>query len=114
MKLKALLFFLLLGFSAQIASASTTLPPLEDAIVTIDLSVYPNPTSGTFFVQIADMDPQANYQVKVVDLIGKVLIEREVTANERTRFDLSTAPKGIYFVQIIQGKEKTIKRVVVQ
>ena len=114
MKLKALLLFLVLGFSVQAATASTTLPPVEDAVVTIDLSVYPNPTHGTFFVQIADLDTQANYQVKVVDLIGKVLIEREISANERAQFDLSTAPKGIYFVQIIQGKEKIIKRVVVQ
>lgn len=91
--------------------------PADAPLLRIEFSVYPNPTNGVFYLNIKSKD-QGSYHVKVIDLIGKPLVEKTITPNEDARFDLSTAPKGIYFVQIIGGKgdrkNQIIQRVVIQ
>jgi hypothetical protein len=118
MKTKLIQLFLLFGLSFHLAVA--TVPsegPVESPLDRIEFSVYPNPTSGVFYLKI-DSQPTSTYRVKVIDLIGKPLVEKTISANEDARFDLSGAPKGIYFVQITGGsgdrKNQIIQRVVIQ
>jgi hypothetical protein len=95
--------------------ASPLADPLlrDDGALRIEFSVFPNPTNGVFYLKIEDAS-QISYQVKVMDLIGKPIIQREITSTEDVRFDLSTSPKGIYFIQITRGQDQIIQRVVIQ
>lgn len=115
MKANIIHLLLLLGLSLSSAPlwAADEAPLRDDGALRIEFAVYPNPTNGVFFLSIEDR-VEATFQVKVLDLIGKPLIEREVHGSEDARFDLSSAPKGIYFVQITQGQDQIIKRVVIQ
>jgi hypothetical protein len=118
MKAKFIHLCLLLGFSFSLAVATPPSErPADSPLLRIEFSVYPNPTSGVFYLNIESED-QDSYRVKVIDLIGKPLVEKTISANEDARFDLSTAPKGIYFVQITGGKSdnknQIIQRVVIQ
>lgn len=78
-----------------------------------DTQVYPNPSDGKFFIEI-DSDVHNTFHVKVMNLIGKVVINQEVSVNERAPFDLTAQPGGVYFIQISVGKEQVIKRIVIR
>ncbi|MEM9985747.1 MAG: T9SS type A sorting domain-containing protein, partial [Bacteroidota bacterium] len=79
-----------------------------------EFSVYPNPSNGVFRLNIEEEVGNTPYQVQIVDLIGKELLNQSVKAQEVTTFDLSNAPKGVYFIKITQGREQIIKRVVIR
>lgn len=115
MKLKSLLFALVFSLSLPAFAADQ---PAHSTVVEfsgwqIETSIYPNPSTGRFHLNIKS-DNYDTYQVKVVNLIGKTLIQKEVESNFETEFDLTAYPKGVYFVQIQLDQRQIIKRIVVQ
>lgn len=115
MKIKTLLFSLLMVLSASLIASATSPAPDEHPGYTLRLetSIYPNPTSGVFFLNLRTDDLQS-YRVRVVNLIGQTVATETVQANTRVRFDLTTSPKGVYFVQIEAGAEQIVRRVILQ
>ena len=81
--------------------------------VRIEAAVYPNPTSGVFFLEIESQFPET-FEVKVVNLIGQPVEIRNVTTNHQTQFDLSGLPKGVYFVKLTVDQKQVVKRVILQ
>ncbi|MEZ4829352.1 MAG: T9SS type A sorting domain-containing protein [Bacteroidia bacterium] len=115
MNLKPLLIALVFSLSLPAFAADIPTPDAYENITgwQIETSVYPNPSNGRFHLNIKS-DSYTTYQVKVVNLIGKTLVEKEVEANMETEFDLTAYPKGVYFIQIQLDQRQIIKRIVVQ
>ena len=114
MKFKLLLFVSLVSFTLQLWATG---PEFRDGNLPdelkLELSVYPNPSTGVFFLNIKS-EVQQVLKVKIVNLIGQPVEQLEVTTNNETRFDLSNLPKGFYFIKAEIGKQELIKRIVVQ
>ena len=111
---RTLIFSLFLVLASPLWATGTDGNPFEELdAVRIEASVYPNPTSGVFFLNI-DSQFSESFEVKVVNLIGQPVQIQEVTTNERTQFDLSGLPKGVYFVKITVDQQQVIKRVILQ
>ncbi|PKP08910.1 MAG: hypothetical protein CVU09_13780 [Bacteroidetes bacterium HGW-Bacteroidetes-4] len=72
------------------------------------LELFPNPTSGKFFVHW-DNAPQP-FSVKVYSNSG-VLLKSFEEINHQLELDLTEFDTGIYHLQIQLGKYKTVKRV---
>jgi ELWxxDGT repeat protein len=70
--------------------------------------IYPNPSFGVFTVKIKNAVSDMN--VEVYDMMGKKVL----TVHGTDSFDLSTVAKGIYFVQVKDGKENYTQKIVVQ
>lgn len=67
----------------------------------VDFQIYPNPTSGTFWLDIVNLDRDIAFEV--VDLRGQVHYEKLIK-NRRGSYlkkvDVNWLPPGIYFVRI--------------
>ena len=113
MKTKLLLLLTFTLFTIQMMATNPIQKELDGISWDIETTVYPNPNSGVFQLNI-QADIPTTYEVKIVNLIGKTIVKKEVKTNFETRFDLSTYPKGVYFMQIKSGKKQIIKRVVIQ
>jgi hypothetical protein len=75
------------------------------------LQVYPNPTSGLLHISI-DGATFSQAQVKVIDVVGKVVYvqdETNISGTYNTTIDLTTLPKGLYFVSV-NGGDKSVSR----
>jgi hypothetical protein len=73
------------------------------------LKVYPNPTSGTFTIEIggeSDLDNAA----QIRDLTGRVVLNGN-NVQERT-FDISDLPAGIYWLEISIESKKMYQQIV--
>ncbi|WNJ17967.1 T9SS type A sorting domain-containing protein [Pontibacter sp. G13] len=88
-------------------------PSTEDASIKIETSIYPNPSTGVFYVEVLTAAELA-YQVKIVNLIGQTVVNEKVKSGEKVKFDLTSFPKGVYFVQVDNGVDQVIQRVVLQ
>jgi hypothetical protein len=80
------------------------------------LSIYPSPTNGLFNIACQDLK-DCNVQVRVINNLGETLYseEQKHKGGQYSKvFDLSSLPKGIYFVEVNNGTEKTVKKIVLE
>jgi len=69
--------------------------PLSDA----GIKIYPNPTSGSFTVEIPET--QGNVTIRVSDVLGKTIETRTVPGSTKnTIFDLGGIATGSYLIQV--------------
>ena len=74
------------------------------------LSVYPNPSTGIFNISIGNLDQDINYVI--VNAKGQEIFEAKLL--ETQEIDLSSAPKGIYFIKFISNEVLRIEKVVIK
>ncbi len=75
------------------------------------LSVYPNPSNGSFVLQMAEL-PGAETYYTIHDATGK-LIQQGAITNMLTPLEIREARSGMYFLQVIESGHVTTHRVVV-
>ncbi len=80
-------------------------------IAQTEIRVYPNPSSGKVFIDLADFSNIQNSNIEVTDVSGKVLIRKSCksTSNE---IDLSAFPKGLYFVKVYTKKSIIVEKLI--
>ena len=70
------------------------------------LNLFPNPTSGDFFLEI-DLTQSVNLSVEIFDLFGKRVLSRQnqQQTSETILLDLNHLPSGTYFVQLYVNQQ---------
>ena len=93
-----------LGCNSTIGIDESTLP--------LAVSVSPNPSSGIFTIKMEDVTGKmAN--VEIYNVLGEKVYAQLVSASSTT-INLSTQPKGIYFVQIKSGEIIATQKIVIE
>lgn len=78
----------------------------------ISMTLYPNPTSGLFNVSIEGLNSDAN--IFVYDAQGRVVNSKSFNANNNSiSFDLSSYPKGVYFIKVMTNKSTSSQKLIV-
>ncbi|MBA3971127.1 MAG: T9SS type A sorting domain-containing protein [Bacteroidetes bacterium] len=75
----------------------------------IFVDIFPNPSSGKFFVR---WSAQARIAIEIYDVLGKV-VQKDTNATE-VQFDLSDRPNGIYFIRLTDQKGNVISKKVIK
>lgn len=80
-----------------------------------DLVIYPNPNKGIFNVQFTS-DSINEVKVVVYDLLGRKLFEKqyEKKSNFNESVQLKNIQSGIYFLTVIDGDRKKVKKIVIE
>lgn len=82
-----------------------SVPTANEARETIASRLYPNPTSGMFYLDI-----ERDAQVDIFSANGALVESSKLTAGLH---EMNLDHKGIYFIRISNGKAVTVKRVIV-
>jgi len=72
------------------------------------LNVYPNPSTGVFNIN----GLSSNVKMTVSNAQGQELYSKLVTGN--TQLDLSSQPKGIYFIKFVNDNSLRVEKVVIK
>ena len=84
----------------------------ENKVSEFKAVAYPNPFAENFKLQVTT-DSQVNMQVRVYDMIGKLVEDRTVQATEMETFEVGTNyPSGVYNVIVSQGSNTQTVRVI--
>ena len=79
----------------------------------IEINIYPNPTTGKFYISVKGLRNEAS--LNIIDVTGKVILNETLSSETTTKqVDFSTLPKGIYAVKVVSGDVVKISRIVVQ
>ncbi len=114
-----------LANSNFLVSATNKFNEIETIAVKPSLSskgiqVYPNPvTTANFNLQFTNV-PVGNYFVKVTDVLGKLILQKNVAVNAERNFQIiplaSSKMKGVYVVSVADNSKKPLfaQKVLVQ
>lgn len=97
------------GFYRGIWEYDPTASGIEETLTNSVVSIYPNPGSGKFLLQVENSQTK-KLKLEVYNTIGERILQQNII-NE---IDLSDSPKGIYFVKISGGSEIFTKRIIIQ
>ncbi len=75
------------------------------------LSVYPNPTNGTIFIDIEKVELVSS--IEVTDVVGRRVLSVSPNGVNRNQLELAPLMNGIYHVNIVSDKGVVSKRVMV-
>jgi len=70
----------------------------EQPIAEQSINIYPNPTSGHFFIE--NKMPNEALEVEIWDGVGRRVFAGKTKVVERCEFDLSHLPSGVYRIRI--------------
>lgn len=97
----------------QIAFAS-----IEENSPVVNIGVFPNPTTTYFNLNFELVTNSTPAQIRMMDLNGKIVktISDNFTNSgfNQLRVDISTLPKGVYFLTVQSGSSLITKRVIKQ
>lgn len=82
---------------------------IDNPVSQLYLNIYPNPSSGLFTLNFHNL-PESDVTVLVIDQLGRVLINQNVT-NTIFNIDLSNYAEGTYFVKVQTNGWEKVKRV---
>ena len=74
-------------------------------------SIYPNPHPGIFNIEIYE-EVVAEYEMEVVNMLGKTVYQKQNIPAGKTQIDITSQPKGIYFVKVQAGEKVFTEKVV--
>ncbi|MCX6306405.1 MAG: ice-binding family protein [Bacteroidetes bacterium] len=97
------------GSYAGINKVSETIP--ETGAGT-SFRVYPNPTTGIFYLELPPSSGNANAVVQIYGMAGDLILKDELSGNNRFEFSLAGKSPGIYFLQVRYGDRLESKRII--
>ena len=92
----------------------TTLSNGESDITANDISVYPNPSSGVFNVEINSLN-SLDIEISIYNLLGSIVFENNFdnSFNFNEAIDLSSVKSGVYLMNVTIGNKKVTKRIII-
>ena len=84
----------------------------------LGVNIYPNPANGQFVIKL-DGRPAGDLHIRINDLQGRILFKKKlgaVNANNTVSIplNLNTLKRGVYLVQINQGKNVSVQKLIIQ
>ena len=105
------------GNALVIDSTPVALPDTSTGFVelggeAIEMSVYPNPSNASFFVEF---DKSVNANILITDLAGRAVFTG-VTQGNRTRISTTSMPNGIYLMRLtsLNGEVLATEKLVIK
>ncbi|HLG35139.1 MAG TPA: T9SS type A sorting domain-containing protein [Bacteroidia bacterium] len=77
----------------------------------LNFTLYPNPTNGTFTLQM-ETENDLQKDITVFTTLGNEIYHKEKLTAQSTIIDLSSNPKGIYFVKVIQNGKQAVRKII--
>lgn len=75
-------------------------------------SIFPNPSSGIFMLNFKNKT--VGTKICVYDVLGNCLQNNVCQNDVRPIIDISSQPKGIYFLEIISDSVRVMKKIILQ
>ena len=93
--------------------ATTTIISVDEIIGNNHLLVYPNPSSGVFYLNSEFL--KNNAIINVYDISGRQMLNQSnLNSNAVIKLDLSFAERGLYFVEVKTETGSFVEKIVVQ
>jgi hypothetical protein len=78
------------------------------------MKFYPNPTTGTFTLEINENDLTQGLSAQICDLRGKKILEINLNGLSKQVISLENQPKGMYFIRLFSDEKSETAKILKQ
>lgn len=78
----------------------------------LDVNIFPNPNNGRFIVELNQFEEPVS--IKVFDLLGATVFSKNIQVLEQFTVELPNVQQGVYLVQINNGQESIIRKIIIK
>ncbi|MCX6280207.1 MAG: T9SS type A sorting domain-containing protein, partial [Bacteroidetes bacterium] len=89
------------GKTPSIATVATGEEELSSISVKSAFKVYPNPTTGTFIVELTAANESETNRIEICGMRGEKILSKDLSIARKHEFSLSGMADGIYFIRVI-------------
>lgn len=100
------------GLSDPMAISISENSGVQDILNKANISIFPNPSKGILNVNLIGYRSEI-IRMNIVDIRGSVVMTREILQSNNT-FNIGNLSKGIYVVELRNGKNKSNTRIIVE
>jgi hypothetical protein len=87
---------------------------VEDVLRSSQFSIYPNPTNGVLYVDFsASPEVTENTTIRIANTFGQTIYAKKVETS-KTIINTGSLSAGVYFITIIEGKQTSTKKIIIQ
>lgn len=105
--------FLSTGESPDVSAVVVTVQDLPEDIGLKPLfKVFPNPTNGSFTIELDDEASEEGVLVEVYNLLGSRVISVQLSAENQHTLSLDGQQRGIYIIRVMQGDRIAVERLI--
>ena len=80
----------------------------------VSFTVYPNPSSGNFTLELRGDFQTEKVQVDVYGILGEKVLTATINGERKHEFSLSARPSGVYFIRVISGDKSETAKIIKQ
>ena len=84
---------------------------LEEESAMASFAISPNPSNGIFTVSLEEAN---NYKIEVTNLLGEVILSKNIDGMMNETFDLSSFSAGVYVVKVRNNSVEQTQRIVIE
>ncbi len=90
------------------------LADIENEILGVDfnLSIYPNPSTGLFNLNINNRN--LNYNIRVYNLTGEIIYQKNNLTSQELEINLNNKPKGLYVIKVEIGNKFIANKILLE
>lgn len=103
--------FVKTGSDTNVPKELGPMPFVQDTIGTVEVNVYPNPTSDKVLVATKGVENGQRIRAVLMSANGDVLDEKTVINTQET-FDVSGQASGIYLLELYANREKHVWKII--
>ncbi len=79
----------------------------------ISIIMYPNPNYGNFVIALSGSN-ENSLSIEIANLMGSIVYKKENIQSNLLNIDISSHPKGIYFVKAFLGDKAFVEKIIYQ
>jgi hypothetical protein len=76
--------------------------------------VYPNPTTGSFTLELSEVSETSVVKVEIYGMRGEKILNDQFTGEKKHEFSLESNPTGIYFIRVFCGDNLGSQKIIKQ
>ena len=76
--------------------------------------VYPNPTTGSFTLELSEVSETSVVKVEIYGMRGEKTLNDKFTGEKKHEFSLESKPIGIYFIRVFCGDNLGSQKIIKQ
>ncbi len=102
-------------YVAKITDLDTATPTKENPVFTSELNVFPNPSNTLITISYSNSFSK-EISISIKNQLGQQILKKTFPASNELKqtFDLGGQCKGVYFIEIISGDSREIRKIILE
>ncbi len=85
-------------------------PESAEEMLQAGISIYPNPTQALLYIELPNHIQKGS--IRLYNTMGQMILIQSINSNEKQTINMANYPKGVYLLEVFDGKNNRLQQVI--